>query len=642
MSGIYGMVRYDGAPVTPETLAPMAAAMSFWGPDGHGQWCGEGAGLGHLMLHVTPESLHERLPASLRAAPHLVITADARIDNRDDIFDALGVPGPGRDQTPDSSLILLAYERWGSDCVTRLLGDFAFAIWDGRERKLFCARDLFGCMPFIYHYDGKRFIFASDIKGVLARMESPRLNEPMIAAYLHMKTYHAEKRLTFFEEIIKLPPAHTLTLTSAGVQMSRYWSPEDAPEIRLATDEDYAEQMRILLQTSVECRLRSAFPVGSHLSGGLDSSSVSVVAARALRASGRQLEVFSWSPPPVPRSDDDPENEHVRIEAVCRAEQLTCHYLPATQASYFELFQKNFTVEPTEMMAREGNVQERAAERGLRVMLSGWGGDEAVSNHASSGFSEFLVGGKWPEFRALVEFRMHKIANDAPLPAMMRRIWKLGGVARDIAFPYVPNSLFSLFMNNVWLQHENDCTRPSFARLHRKTVLDLRAPAFRPRHSIHSTICHLLEYGHITKRMEHWATSGARRQLTYRYPLADRRLVEFALGMPALQFCNVSSRLPIFRRSVSALLPVHGHWDRRKTESHALGALKKVWFKAHQDWASRLLAVSNSSSGGPYVDAQAIWKAVQVHPESQKMARLSGVREAFECHALEKSSALED
>ena len=193
------------------------------------------------------------------------------------------LPAPGRARTPDSSLILLAYERWGAECVKRLLGDFAFAIWDGRERRLFCARDPFGCMPFVYHYDGKRFIFASDIKGVLARMESPRLNEPMIAAYLQMSTCHAEKRLTFFEEVVKLPPAHTLTLTAAGVQLSRHWSPEDAPEVRLATDADYAEQLRVLFEDSVGCRLRSAFPVGSHLSGGLDSSIVSIVASRALR-----------------------------------------------------------------------------------------------------------------------------------------------------------------------------------------------------------------------------------------------------------------------------------------------------------------------------------------------------------------------
>src|SRR5580692_8775923 len=174
----------------------MAAALSFYGPDGHGQWCGESVGLGHLMLHVTPESLEERQPASLRAAPHLIITADARIDNRDELFDALGVPLAGRGQTPDSSLILLAFERWGEDCTKKLLGDFAFAIWNLRDRTLFCARDPFGCKPFFYYHGDGRFIFASDINGVLALLESPRLNHPLLAAYLQMKTYYAEKRLT--------------------------------------------------------------------------------------------------------------------------------------------------------------------------------------------------------------------------------------------------------------------------------------------------------------------------------------------------------------------------------------------------------------------------------------------------------------
>ena len=109
----------------------MAAALSFYGPDGHGQWCGESAGLGHLMLHVTPESLRERQPASLLAAPHLIITADARIDNRDELFDALSVPVAGRSRTPDSGLILLAFERWGEDCPKKLVGGMAVAFVTG-------------------------------------------------------------------------------------------------------------------------------------------------------------------------------------------------------------------------------------------------------------------------------------------------------------------------------------------------------------------------------------------------------------------------------------------------------------------------------------------------------------------------------
>src|SRR3569623_1441353 len=184
-------------------LVRPGAAMAGGGPDGHGQWRGEQTGLGFLSLHTTPESFHERMPANLRTAPHLFITADARIDNRAELFQALGVQSPGRTRTPDSSLILLAYERWGAECDKRLLGDFAFAIWDTRERILFCARDPLGCRPFYYHPGGRTFLFASDIKGVLAGLESPRLNKPLLAAHMQMRASYARKTLTYYEKILK-------------------------------------------------------------------------------------------------------------------------------------------------------------------------------------------------------------------------------------------------------------------------------------------------------------------------------------------------------------------------------------------------------------------------------------------------------
>ncbi len=314
------------------------------------------------MLHTTPESRSERQPAGIRAAPHLVITADARIDNRDELFDALSAPDQGRGQTPDSSLILAAYEHWGADCVKHLLGDFAFAIWDSRQRKLFCARDPFGCTPFVYSYDGKRFIFASDVKGVLAGLDTRRFNEPLLAAYLQMKTYYAEKTMTFFEGIVKLQPGHSLTLTAGGVQTSRYWSPDDAPELRLGNAADYTEQLLFLFRQSVQCRLRSAFPIGSHLSGGLDSSAISVMASRLLRDRGRELVAFSWSPPPEPSAGPPPEGEYARIDAVCRQESLSCEYDPVTRESLAAHFQRDFTVEPLSMLPRESNVQARAQQ----------------------------------------------------------------------------------------------------------------------------------------------------------------------------------------------------------------------------------------------------------------------------------------
>jgi asparagine synthase (glutamine-hydrolysing) len=635
VSGIYGMVRYDSAPVTPETLGPMAAAMSFWGPDGHGQWCGDGVGLGHLMLHVTPESLHERLPASIRVAPHLVITADARIDNRDELFDALGAPAAGRACTPDSSLILLAYERWGADCVKRLLGDFAFAVWDGRERKLFCARDPFGCMPFVYYYDGKRFIFASDIKGVLARMESPKLNEAMIAAYLQMSTYHAEKRLTFFEEIVKLEAAHTLTLSAGGLSLARYWSPEESPEVRFVSDADYAAQMRHLFTESVRCRLRSAFPVGSHLSGGLDSSSVSVVAAQLLRAQRQQLTVFSWSPPPEPGVKADPADEHGRIEAVCRQEHLTCQYLPPTKESYFESFRRDFTVEPGAMLALEGKVQARAASQGLRVVLSGWGGDEVVTAHSTSYLAEFLLNNQWSEFGNAVRVRLESPRDGSSLRKALRGARRLGGIFRELATLSAPDALFAVIHTRPYLEFESSCIQSAFGRQYQTEVKRLRGPIWRQLPHVRATMARHLRIGYTTLRLEHWTGSGAHHNLVYRYPMLDRRLVEFVFGVPTAQFCGPGRTRTLFRRAFSDLMPA-ADWAVAKKQPRGREFLRKVYVQAHAEWARHLLRDGGDSSASRYVDPAKLERATGNASEQRRIGALSGVREAFGCYAIRK------
>jgi asparagine synthase (glutamine-hydrolysing) len=132
LSGIYGIFYKNGALVTSQTLEPLKAALIEWGPDGQGTWYKGSVGLGHLMLHTTPESLNEQLPATHPHHPNLSITADARIDNRDDILAALNISPAER--LPDSTLILLAYERWGQACVDKLIGDFTFVIWDQRQQ----------------------------------------------------------------------------------------------------------------------------------------------------------------------------------------------------------------------------------------------------------------------------------------------------------------------------------------------------------------------------------------------------------------------------------------------------------------------------------------------------------------------------
>jgi len=165
MSGIAGLWWLDGRAANRTEVGSMLDPLIARGPDASGLWVDGSVGLGHRMLWTTPESLNETLPLA-NPAGNLAVTADARIDNRDELISDCGIRGPASNIS-DSQLILAAYEKWGEKCPEKLFGDFAFVIWDRRQQALFCARDGMGVVPFYYHSSRDAFLFASEIKALL-------------------------------------------------------------------------------------------------------------------------------------------------------------------------------------------------------------------------------------------------------------------------------------------------------------------------------------------------------------------------------------------------------------------------------------------------------------------------------------------
>src|SRR6266540_1364128 len=208
MSAIFGIVHLDGQPVDPASLQAMQAAMQYWGPDGSELWHSGAVGLGHLMLHNTPESLYETMPVHSRSGD-LVLTASARLDNRDELCEALRVPHPERATIPDGVLILKTYERWGEACPDHLLGDWVFAVWDGRQRQLFIARDHHGFTGLYYYHSPRVFAFASCLKGLFALPMIPRRPHELRLVQV-IASWPEQGAPTVYEEILRLPPAHAL------------------------------------------------------------------------------------------------------------------------------------------------------------------------------------------------------------------------------------------------------------------------------------------------------------------------------------------------------------------------------------------------------------------------------------------------
>jgi asparagine synthase (glutamine-hydrolysing) len=534
MSGIGGLFNLDGAPALREDLAPMLDRISHRGPDRSGEWVSGAVALGHRMLCTTPESLDETLPLVRCAA----ITSDARLDNRAELTRALGTCGP------DSSLILEAYERWGEDCVPRLLGDFAFAIWDPKRNALFCARDPLGVRPFVYRHDpGRRFAFASEARALHAPR---RINETFLAECLAWMS--EDPAATAYEGILRLPAAHTLTVNSRGAVLRRYWSLDPGRELRLGSDGDYAEAFREIFTSAVTCRLRSAGGIGSELSGGLDSASV-VCFARGLA----RLHTFSAVFPDSAECDERPY-----LDAVESGGSIVPHRIQDFEigrAGDLEAIvgAVDHPLCPPGLFIHMADYRE-ARRSGLRVLLDGFDGDSVVS-HGMSRLVELLLRGRWRRLAA-------EIASFSRL--FHRSPWQV--LRGDVIRPLCPDPLVEIWRSLrgkprlEWREYA--VVGADLARRTRLFQRLARTPsrffeAIRNPRTLHWR--HLIS-GDVADVLEMRDKLAASFSIELRHPFFDRRLVEFCLALPADQKIEGGWNRIVLRRAMEGILPEAVRW----------------------------------------------------------------------------------
>ncbi len=275
MSGIVGILNLDGAPVDPVLLTSMTESMTYRGPDAQRTWNSGPVGFGHAAFYTLPESLDWPQPLALG---ELIITGDVRLDGIQQLKQSLSSAGcsipTGAD---DALLVLYAYQACGKGCVERIAGDFCFAIWDARERTLFCARDQIGVKPFFYALQNNVFVFSNTLDCLRRHPSVPdRLNDATVADFL-MTGWLREPSQTFFADIQRLPAAHAIHVRRGGVRIVNYWQPPAKPTRHGGTAAAYAEEFAALLRQAVSDRVRVP-KVGVLLSGGMDSTGVAAVA----------------------------------------------------------------------------------------------------------------------------------------------------------------------------------------------------------------------------------------------------------------------------------------------------------------------------------------------------------------------------
>ena len=294
MSAIAGLIRFDGRPVPRHDLERAANALRQYGPDRSDVYTSGNIGFAHVLMRMTPEDRFDRQP--LRGASGALITADVRLDNRGDLLSRIGVAPRDAAEWPDARVLLAGWEKLGDDVWPLLRGPFAAAIWDAPGRTLTLARDHLGLNVVMWHRSDKFFAFATMPNGLFALADVPReLSEEKFADFLVLN--HADHETTIYRNVFRVPPAHILQVEPDGeIRARRYWSPADIAPVRLASDDAYAEGLRDCLDRAVRRQMRSASPIGCLLSGGLDSSSVSALAARALAQNNERLAAFTGVP----------------------------------------------------------------------------------------------------------------------------------------------------------------------------------------------------------------------------------------------------------------------------------------------------------------------------------------------------------
>lgn len=462
----------------------------------------------------------------------LTLVFDGRVDNHDEIASALGLES----ESSTGTLILRAYERWGIDAAARLIGDFAYAIWDARAARLVCARDAMGQRPLFFADVAGGVAFASEPQQVLRLAGVSRaIDEGAIAEQL--AGYPMSVEATLWRDVRRLPPAHALVAGAGGTRVVRHWEYDPSTRVRARRAGDDASQLRALFMAAVRCRLDGAPSAGVFLSGGVDSSSVAGVAA-ALARDGQAPPIHALSNV----FPGEPCDESPYIDAVverCRLPSERCPAEGATRAAivaeidrYCDLpqYPNGFVLDP---------LRRRAAALGLPVVLTGYGGDDWLAGAPLHPGDVLYAGHAWEALRQVA-----RRAGGAP-----RRL------ARGVAGALLPPRVRRAMRGDGGSVPPAPWIRPVFAarvalrdRLTPRPVPPFRSAAQR---AIYRAVTGAIQV--LGDEFEDRAAHAA--GIDQRHPFYDRRLAAFGLALPDDQRWRDGKTKIALRRAMADVLP---------------------------------------------------------------------------------------
>ncbi len=526
MCGIAGIASLRGAKISAlrHKLGIMDELIAHRGPDGHGAWTAErqNVGLAHRRLSII--DLSDAAAQPMAGANGAVITYNGEIYNYVELREALAAHWEFRTNS-DTETILASYARHGADCVDHLRGMFAFAIWDGQ--RLFCARDRFGIKPFYYAVIGDMFLFASEAKALLPFLDDIETDAAALAEYLTFQYTIGEH--TLFKGIRQLLPGHALSLEGGQVKVWRYWD--------VAYDIDYDHNARYfqnrlteLVHDSLRLHLRSDVPVGSYVSGGIDSSLVAILAAQVDPANRH---AFHGKFTEFPGYD---ESSYAGLAA--ERAGSTLHVIDI-KARHFRDHIRDVLYHLDFPVAGPGSFPQymvsQLASRHLKVVLGGQGGDEVFGGYARYLLAYFeqcikaALDGNYQNgnFVVTIESIVPNLGLLREYKPLMKEFWREG------LFGALDERYFRLIDRSTDMVDEIDWTALDKARVFDdfraifNNQRNVRKEAYFDSMTHFDFKCLLPALLHVEDRM------SMAHGLESRVPLLDHPLIEFAATVPA-------------------------------------------------------------------------------------------------------------
>ena len=555
MSGFYGELSRRGDGVAPENMAAMDSAMSYWGPDAAGRWQEGPIALGARLLRVTCADNFEVQPL---VEPDIVVVGRVRLDDRGELGLALSIDAADLDALPDSQLLARAWRRWGEACADHLHGDWVCAIWDRQRRSLWLGRDAAGNTGLYYWSDAQRLLFSTSLKALLAHPAVPhRPYDYQIARQLAVVMDPAEETATAYADVRRLPGGHAMRCGVSGVQPYEWWHPEVLSELDWAHEDDYHESFRELYGAAVSARLNKASgSVALMLSAGLDSGSVAALAADQLAARGERLLAYTAVPrfglngTPPNRLGDERSLAQAVADHVGNTEFIP---VASEEAGLVSSIERMLAVRDQPGHAASNDfwvldILRTARDRGVRIMLTGQGGNATISWAGSGNLWPAVVRGNWPA--VISAFRESEAGAWLTLK---RQIVKPAlAPVRDV-FTRLQNP-----GHNPWAGYS--AINSKFAAeidLYGRMRTAGHDPFFRGVHDDRHPRIARFRLGRLASASlgATWMELGAAHQLDVRDPTRDRRLIEFCWRVPNRVFWARGVQRGLIRKGIAGRLP---------------------------------------------------------------------------------------